>query len=163
MADQQTPTAETPVETDAPVPVEIEPVAQPAVDLPPGAWIHGTGRRKASVARVCIRPGEGKYTVNGRDIETFFNQQRDRNDMLAPLEATDTKGQVDVKVTVRGGGPSGQAGAARLGLSRALKKYDPTLEHALRDTGFLTTDARKVERKKYGQPGARRRFQFSKR
>ncbi len=142
---------------------EAAPAPKPVVELPPGTWIHGTGRRKASVARVRIRPGEGKFTINKREVDDFFNEARDRNDMWAPLDVTETKGKLDVSVTVRGGGPTGQAGAIRLGLSRALKRYDETLERSLRDAGFMTTDARQVERKKYGQPGARRRFQFSKR
>lgn len=146
---------------DAPAPVEA-PVGPN--ELAPGQhWFWGTGRRKTSVARVRIRPGKGNFLINGKRVEQFFSELQDRNDMNAPLKATKTEGQLDVYVKVTGGGPTGQAGAVRLGLSRALKEYDPSLEDALRDEGFLTVDSRQVERKKYGQPGARRRFQFSKR
>jgi small subunit ribosomal protein S9 len=152
-------------QTPAPAesPVEVPQVAPGPVALPTGAWMNGTGRRKTSVARVRVRPGEGAYTINGREIDKFFSEPRDRGDAVAPLDVTGTKGKMDVSVTVTGGGPTGQAGAIRLGLSRALKRYDQSLEAALREASFLTTDARQVERKKYGQPGARRRFQFSKR
>jgi len=146
---------------DAPAPVEA-PVGPN--ELAPGQhWFWGTGRRKTSVARVRIRPGKGNFLINGKRVEQFFSELQDRNDMNAPLKATKTEGQLDVYVKVTGGGPTGQAGAVRLGLSRALKEYDPSLEDALRDEGFLTVDSRQVERKKYGQAGARRRFQFSKR
>ena len=141
---------------------ETRPVAAPT---PPtaGNWWWGTGRRKTAVARVRIRPGEGKFTVNDRDMEKFFTEERDRNDIYNVLEKTNTKGRVDVVVNAHGGGFTGQAGAIILGLGRALKRYDPNLEPILRDNNFLTRDSRKVERKKYGQAGARRRFQFSKR
>lgn len=132
--------------------------------LPAGQhWFWGTGRRKTAVARVRIRPGKGNFLINGRSVDQFFTELQDRADMLAPLKATRTDGQLDVYVKVEGGGPTGQAGAVRLGLSRALKEYDPATEPALREAGFLTVDSRQVERKKYGQAGARRRFQFSKR
>ncbi len=134
-------------------------------------WWWGTGRRKTAVARVRIRPakagkGEIKVQVNRklfRTVEEHFSELRDRNDVNAPLKLTDTEGKIEVFIRVHGGGYMGQAQAVRLGLSRALVAYDPTFEPALRDAGYLTRDARKVERKKYGQPGARRRFQFSKR
>jgi len=133
-------------------------------ELPAGQhWFWGTGRRKTSVARVRLRPGSGRFLNNGRRIDQFFTELQDRADMLAPLKVTKTEGQLDVYANVNGGGPTGQAGAVRLGLSRALKEYDESLEGALRDEGFLTVDSRQVERKKYGQAGARRRFQFSKR
>jgi small subunit ribosomal protein S9 len=128
-----------------------------------GNWWWGTGRRKTAVARVRIRPGEGKFTVNDKDMAVFFTEERDRNDINNVLEKTNTKGRVDVVVNAHGGGFTGQAGAIILGLGRALKRFDPTLEPILRDNHFLTRDSRKVERKKYGQAGARRRFQFSKR
>ncbi len=150
----------------AEVPVEPVVAAAPSAPrpLPPGQhWFWGTGRRKTSVARVRIRPGQGNFLINGRRIDRYFTEMRDRSDMTAPLEATKTAGSLDVYVNVSGGGPSGQAGAVRLGLCRALKDYDPALEPILRENGFLTVDSRQVERKKYGQPGARRRFQFSKR
>jgi small subunit ribosomal protein S9 len=140
------------------------PAAPTVRDLPPGRhWFWGTGRRKTSVARVRIRPGDGKYLINERQIDDYFSEVQDRADMVAPLKVTKTEGRIDVHVRVHGGGSTGQAGAIRLGLSRALKEYDPSLEAVLRDEGFLTVDDRQVERKKYGQRGARRRFQFSKR
>lgn len=133
-------------------------------NLPAGQhWFWGTGRRKTAVARVRIRPGKGHFLINGKKIEQFFSEMQDRNDMLAPLKLTKTLGSLDIYVKVEGGGITGQAGAIRLGLSRALKDYDPSIERALRDANYLTTDDRQVERKKYGQAGARRRFQFSKR
>ena len=130
---------------------------------PRGGFHWGTGRRKASVARVRIKPGDGGFLVNGRPIDNYFSELRDRNDVLEPLEITRTKGSINVLVNVFGGGYTGQAGAIRLGLSRALKEYDATLEEVLRSNNMLTRDPRRVERKKYGQPGARKRFQFSKR
>lgn len=132
--------------------------------LPEGKhYWWGTGRRKTAVARVRLRPGKGEFKVNDRDVNEFFTEERDRNDVHAPLTLTNTKGAVDVYVNIHGGGYMGQAGAIVLGLGRALLQYDPSLEPILRDNGFLTRDAREVERKKYGQAGARRRFQFSKR
>ncbi len=129
-----------------------------------GGFIWGTGRRKSSIARVRIRPGEGKFLINKeRDVEDYFSELQHRAACLAPLKATQTDGKIDVFVRVHGGGITGQAEAILLGVARALKNYDPTLEEILRDNGFLTRDPRKVERKKYGQPGARRKFQFSKR
>ena len=130
----------------------------------PGNWWWGTGRRKTAVARVRIKPGEGKFIINkDRPLEKFFTELRDRNNILNVLRKTNTEGRVDVHVTVHGGGFTGQAGAIILGLGRALRRYDQSLEPILRDNGFLTRDSREVERKKYGQAGARRRFQFSKR
>lgn len=126
-------------------------------------WWWGTGRRKTAVARVRVRPGKGEFKVNGRDVEEFFKEERDRNDAVAPLKATDTLGSMDVQVRVHGGGYMGQAGAIMLGLARALRVYDATLEPTLRSNHFLTRDPREVERKKPGMAGARRRFQFSKR
>jgi small subunit ribosomal protein S9 len=128
-----------------------------------GRWWWGVGRRKAAVARVRIRPGDGKFIVNKRPYDKYLNEERDQNDLMAVLHKTKTAGSVDVHVNVRGGGFTGQAGAIVLGLGRALRKFDESLEPILRDNGFLTRDPRKVERKKYGQPGARKRFQFSKR
>ena len=143
--------------------IETEVAAGPR-DLPAGQhWFWGTGRRKSSIARVRIRPGDGQFLINKREIETYFSEDQHRSDVVAPLNETKTKGNIDIMVNVHGGGYTGQAGAIRLGLSRALKEYDPTLESALRSAGFLSVDARQVERKKYGQRGARRRFQFSKR
>lgn len=130
---------------------------------PPGQWTWGLGRRKAAVARVRIRPGSGKFLVNKRECDEYFTAARDRNDLQNVLDKTSTNGSIDVYVNVRGGGFTGQAGAIILGLGRAILKYDDSLEPILRDNKFLTRDPRKVERKKYGQPGARKRFQFSKR
>ncbi len=126
-------------------------------------WWWGTGRRKTAVARVRLRPGSGKVTVNKKEVDAYFTEISDRNDAVAPLRTTDMMGKVEVIVTVKGGGFGGQADAVKLGIARALKLYDVNLEQALRDKGYLTRDAREVERKKYGQAGARRRFQFSKR
>jgi small subunit ribosomal protein S9 len=139
---------------------------------PKHGWWWGTGRRKRAVARVRIRPvkdgAEAAIRVQiGADkfktLEQYFAEERDRNDCSAPLKVTNTFGKIEVVTRISGGGFMGQAQAVRLGIARALRDYDPTLEDALRDNGFLTRDAREVERKKYGQAGARRRFQFSKR
>lgn len=124
---------------------------------------YATGRRKEAVARVWIQPGEGKVTVNDRDIHDYFGRETSKMILMQPLDVVDQMGKVDVWVNVRGGGHSGQAGAIRHGISRALTKLDPELRPVLKKGGFLTRDARAVERKKYGQPGARKRFQFSKR
>jgi small subunit ribosomal protein S9 len=142
-----------------------------AVPADKRGWWWGTGRRKAAVARVRLRPakeGEGKITLRGtnekdRTVEQYFSEERDRADCFAPLKVTGTFGKVEVTAQLHGGGYMGQAGAVMLGIARALRNYDPTLEGALREHGMLTRDAREVERKKYGQAGARRRFQFSKR
>lgn len=128
-----------------------------------GHWWWGTGRRKTAVARVRIRPGTGKFVVNKKPYDEYFNEERDRNDMMNVLQKTSTEGGVDIYVNVHGGGYMGQAGAIVLGIARALRKYDETLEPILRSNAFLSRDPRKVERKKYGQRGARRKFQFSKR
>jgi small subunit ribosomal protein S9 len=123
----------------------------------------GTGRRKTSVARVFLRKGGGSVTVNGRDLSDYFAVASHADHVRAPLKATSNEEGFDVLITVRGGGMAGQAGAGRLGLARALVSYDETNRPSLRAGGYLTRDRRMVERKKYGQPGARRRFQFSKR
>lgn len=123
----------------------------------------GTGRRKTSVARVRISDGDGKLTINGRELEEYFSTDRDRQDILSPLRATDTFGKVDVWVRVNGGGTTGQAGAIVLGIARALQAKNPTLHHTLSSGGYLTRDSRMVERKKPGLRKARRSFQFSKR
>jgi small subunit ribosomal protein S9 len=126
-------------------------------------YFWGTGRRKTAVARVRIRPGSGLFQVNGKELKEYFVIERLRAHASAPLTATSTAGKVDVFVNVHGGGPTGQAGATIMGVARALMKMDEGLSPALRAKGFLTRDARKVERKKYGRRGARRSFQFSKR
>jgi small subunit ribosomal protein S9 len=123
----------------------------------------GTGRRKTAVARVRLAPGSGKITINRRSLENYFPLDTQRTVVTQPLTITATSDKLDVKVNVTGGGPNGQAGATRHGISRALLKFDATLRPALKKEGFLTRDPRERERKKYGQPGARKRFQFSKR
>jgi small subunit ribosomal protein S9 len=115
------------------------------------------------VARVRITPGTGKIQINERELNDYLTKERDRKAIFGPLEVSNTGGKLDVIVTSNGGGLTGQAGAIVLGLARALAKYDPTTEVPLRNAGFLTRDSRMKERKKYGQRGARRRFQFSKR
>ncbi|RMF85585.1 MAG: 30S ribosomal protein S9 [Nitrospinota bacterium] len=124
---------------------------------------YGTGRRKSAVARVWMKLGEGKITVNKRPVEEYFHRETLRMVINQPFEVTNTQGTFDVKVNVRGGGLSGQAGAVRHGIARALLAYDPQLREPLKRAGFLTRDPRIKERKKYGQRGARARFQFSKR
>jgi len=123
----------------------------------------GTGRRKTAVARVRLATGTGKITVNGRAFENYFPLDTLRGVVSHPLTVTGTTDKLDVKVNVSGGGPNGQAGAVRHGISRALLKFDANLRPALKAEGFLTRDSRMRERKKYGQPGARKRYQFSKR
>ena len=124
---------------------------------------YGTGRRKTSVARVYLRPGSGKIVVNRRDFEEYFPNQVLKMVIRQPLLLTETADKFDILVNVDGGGPTGQAGAIRHGISRALLEYNGELRPRLKAVGLLTRDARKVERKKYGQPKARKRFQFSKR
>ncbi|MGV8040767.1 MAG: 30S ribosomal protein S9 [Thermoanaerobaculaceae bacterium] len=124
---------------------------------------YGTGRRKTAVARVYLRPGTGKIEVNKRDIEIYFSSRVLKMIIRQPMLITETADKFDILVNVVGGGMAGQAGAIRHGLSRALLAFNPELRPRLKQAGFLTRDAREVERKKYGQPGARRRFQFSKR
>ena len=126
-------------------------------------YIWGVGRRKSACARVRIEPGSGKIEINGRTLNDYFTAERDRKAIFGPLEVTTTGGKMDVFVNATGGGPTGQAGAIVMGLGRALVKYDNNFEQSLRNAGFLTRDSRMKERKKYGQRGARRRFQFSKR
>jgi small subunit ribosomal protein S9 len=125
--------------------------------------ILGTGRRKTSVARVRIRPGEGKIRINNRELDEFFANIRQRNAVVAPLEQTGKRTQLDIVIRVDGGGITGQADACKLGIARALKKFDEQLADGLRDSGLLTRDSRMKERKKYGLRGARRGTQFSKR
>ena len=123
----------------------------------------GTGRRKTSVARVRIRAGKGKLTINDRELDDFFKTPQDRNAVVAPLEHAGVRNSVDVKILVHGGGSTGQAGACMQGIARALMKYDSDLSDKLREKHFLTRDARMKERKKPGLHGARRGTQFSKR
>ena len=128
-----------------------------------GEWNNGTGRRKSSVARVFLKKGSGKITVNGKPIEQFFGRQTSIMICKQPLVLTDNVEAFDVQVNVHGGGESGQAGAVRHGITRALIDYDAALKPSLSQAGFVTRDAREVERKKVGLHGARRRKQFSKR
>ncbi|MCE5302907.1 MAG: 30S ribosomal protein S9 [Planctomycetaceae bacterium] len=125
--------------------------------------ILGTGRRKTSIARVRIRPGNGKIVVNNRGFEEYFVSIRQRNAVVAPLEQSGKRAELDVLVRVDGGGVTGQADACKLGIARALKKWDEQLSDGLHDSGLLTRDGRMKERKKYGLRGARRGTQFSKR
>ena len=124
---------------------------------------YGTGRRKSSTARVYLRPGKGDFLVNSRNLEEYFKNETLRTIIKQPFLLTETSDKFDVIVNVAGGGPSGQAGAVRLGISRALTEFNLELRRKLKKGGFLTRDSRIKERKKYGQKGARKRFQFSKR
>ncbi|MEM6552888.1 MAG: 30S ribosomal protein S9 [Planctomycetota bacterium] len=157
-------------ESEAPA-TETRPLAE-AAKPDKGGFVWGTGRRKAAVARVRVRPvpegGAAELKISStkatnRNVDEFFSEPQHQAAVLAPLKATNTLDSLQVYITVKGGGITGQAEAILLGVARALKGYDPTLEQTLRDENFLTRDPRKVERKKYGQRGARRRFQFSKR
>ena len=130
---------------------------------PKGGYWWGTGRRKSSVARVRIKPGSGKMVVNKKNLDEYFKREQDRKAVLSPLKAVKAENMFDVFINVKGGGTTGQSGASLLGVARALRNYDESYIHALRDGGHLTRDPRMVERKKPGQRGARRRFQFSKR
>ncbi len=123
----------------------------------------GTGRRKTAVARVRVRAGEGVILINNRPIDEYFDNERDRNAVYAPIKATGQEGKIDVTITLNGGGTTGQAEAAKLGVARALKLFSGELEPALREKHLLTRDSRKKERKHYGLRGARRGTQFSKR
>ncbi len=143
---------------------KAQPSAKPAKkSSEKGGYWWGTGRRKSAVARVRIKPGDGKLLVNKRQFNDYFKREQDRKAVLAPLKAVDAEKSFDVLINVKGGGTTGQAGASLLGIARALKKYDENYVQVLRDGGHLTRDRRMVERKKPGQRGARRRFQFSKR
>jgi small subunit ribosomal protein S9 len=122
-----------------------------------------TGRRKESVARVRLAPGNGAITINGRTMDAYFGRETSKMILVEPLKLVDQMGKVDVFVTAHGGGLSGQAGAIRHGITRALIEMNPDYRPILKKAGFVTRDARAVERKKYGRPGARKRFQFSKR
>jgi small subunit ribosomal protein S9 len=157
----------------APSPASSAPQPRPLRAAKPAdkrGWWWGTGRRKAAVARIRLKPSSDKSGVTVetkagkvKTIEEYFTEERDRSDALAALKVTNLFDKLQVVAKMQGGGIMGQAQALRLAIARALRDYDPTTEAALRDAGYLTRDARKVERKKYGQAGARRRFQFSKR
>src|ERR1700752_1110796 len=142
-------------------PAEEAVVRDPKID--PQGRSYATGKRKNAVARVWIKPGPGKITINGRDQEVYFARPVLRMMIAQPLQVADRMGQFDVDVTVVGSGLSGQAGAVRHGIAKALTYYEPALRAALKPHGFLTRDSRVVERKKYGRAKARRSFQFSKR
>jgi len=124
---------------------------------------YGTGRRKTAAARVFVRPGQGRILVNNKPLEEYFGRETSQMVVRQPLEVAELSARVDVKVTVRGGGPSGQAGAVRHGIARALIDYDEELRAPLRRAGYVTRDAREVERKKIGLRKARKRPQYSKR
>lgn len=124
---------------------------------------YGTGRRKTAAARVYVKPGTGTITVNGRTLAEYFPRETSQMIVRQPLELVEKVAELDVSVNVAGGGESGQAGAVRHGIARALLEVDPALRGALKSAGFLTRDSRKRERKKPGQPGARKKFQYSKR
>lgn len=141
---------------------EPKPSLKPTGEAKGGYW-WGTGRRKSAVARVRIKPGSGKLLVNKKELDDYFKREQDRKAVLAPLKTVRAENHFDIFINVKGGGSTGQAGASLLGIARALRNYDSTLVGALRDGGHLTRDPRMVERKKPGQSGARRRFQFSKR
>ncbi|MEM1446665.1 MAG: 30S ribosomal protein S9 [Planctomycetota bacterium] len=151
--------------------VQTRPLAEPAKP-DAGGFVWGTGRRKSAVARVRVRPakedGKGVFLISGpkakdREVDAYFSEPQHQAACRKPLEVTGMTGKLDIYVNAQGGGFTGQAEAVLLGVARALKGYDPTLEQVLRDEGLMTRDPREVERKKYGQRGARRRFQFSKR
>jgi len=152
----------TPIESS--IPQTTAPAAE-RTPAPPDrhGWWWATGRRKTSVARLRLRPGEDVFKINDRPMEEFFVEERDRRAILAVLDKTAMRGKVEINVSTTGGGFTGQAGAVILALGRALSDHNPALEPILRENGYMTRDSRKVERKKYGQAGARRRFQFSKR
>jgi small subunit ribosomal protein S9 len=133
------------------------------MSINPENGFYATGRRKEATARVWLKAGDGTVTVNGRDINNYFGRETSKMVLFQPLEILEQRGKVDLTVNVKGGGLSGQAGAIRHGIARALCAFNPEFRPMLKKAGFLTRDARAVERKKYGQPGARRRFQFSKR
>jgi small subunit ribosomal protein S9 len=162
MNEAETPAVE-PTTPDTSAEAAPKPAPAPGKQGAKGDWWWGLGRRKAAVARVRVRPGDGKFLINKRPYTEYLTEERDQKDVMGVLQKTKTEGALDVYVNVRGGGYTGQTGAILLGLGRALNRYDGTLEPILRDNGYLSRDPRKVERKKYGQPGARRRFQFSKR
>ena len=158
----------------AAAPVVADEVEAPAAPAAPAAPLreqeldafgraYATGRRKDAVARVWVKPGTGKITINGRDQEVYFARPTLRLIINQPFDITDRTGQYDVIATVKGGGLSGQAGAVKHGISQALSKFEPVLRSTVKAAGFLTRDSRVVERKKYGRAKARRSFQFSKR
>ena len=165
MAENKIDNPDTEVEVTEQAPeTESEPkVAPKSKREPKGGYWWGTGRRKSSVARVRIKPGSGKFVVNKKDLDDYFKREQDQKAVMAPLKAVKAEKLFDIFINVKGGGTTGQSGASLLGIARALKNYDDSYVQMLRDSGHLTRDPRMVERKKPGQRGARRRFQFSKR
>ncbi len=157
------PAADTAAAVDAPVAPSAPPAPLRQQELDAYGRAYATGRRKDAVARVWIKPGTGKITVNGRDQDVYFARPTLRLVINQPFQVADRDGQYDVIATVKGGGLSGQAGAVKHGISQALAKFEPALRSAVKAAGFLTRDPRVVERKKYGRAKARRSFQFSKR
>ncbi len=153
-------TAAAPAEAEAPVTETVVSREPQRDDL---GRSYATGKRKDAVARVWIKPGSGKVTVNGKDMDTYFARPVLQMILRQPFSVAGVDGQFDVQATVKGGGLSGQAGAVKHGISKALQLYDPSLRGALKAAGFLTRDSRVVERKKYGKAKARKSFQFSKR
>jgi len=151
------------VAAEEPVEAAVDPSLPPEPKIDEHGRSYATGKRKDAVARVWIKPGPGTITVNGREVERYFARPVLRMLINQPFDVSDRSGQYDVICTVKGGGLSGQAGAVRHGISKALTLYEPTLRPVLKKEGFLTRDSRVVERKKYGRRKARRSFQFSKR
>ena len=147
----------------APMGAAAAPAPAREKEVDPQGRAYATGRRKNAVARVWVKLGTGKITVNGRDQKIYFARATQQMVIQQPFDVTQRGGQFDVIATVSGGGLSGQAGAVRHGIAQALAKFEPALRGAMKSSGFLTRDSRVVERKKYGRAGARRRFQFSKR
>ena len=145
----------------------VEPTPAPVthvVKTDPKTGEHlGTGRRKSSVARVRVKSGSGKISINDRELNEYFPHEQDQNAVMAPIRDSGYEGKIDVRILVTGGGPTGQSGACRMGLGRALLSMDAEVGHQLKDNGHLTRDSRMKERKKYGLHGARRGTQFSKR
>jgi len=169
MTEQQanSPIGETGILSGAGIVAAAMPATTPAVQAKPGepkrGFWWGIGRRKKSIARVRIKPGEGKLMINDREMTSYFKRVEERQAIENILKALKAEKTFDIYANVDGGGTNGQAGAVVLGIARAMKLYDPNMLQTLRDGGFLTRDSRMKERKKYGQRGARRRFQFSKR
>lgn len=157
-ADPQTEDTTTATVEATPAPVEH------VVKTDPKTGEHlGTGRRKSGVARVRVKAGSGKITINDRELSEYFPHEQDQNAVMAPIRDSGYEGKIDVRILVTGGGPTGQSGACRMGLGRALLSMDAAVGHQLKDNGHLTRDSRMKERKKYGLHGARRGTQFSKR
>ncbi len=155
----------TAVDTTATETVEATPAPVKHVEkTDPKTGEHlGTGRRKSSVARVRVKSGSGKITINDRELNEYFPHEQDQNAVMAPIRDSGYEGKIDIRIVVTGGGPTGQSGACRMGLGRAILSMDAEVGHQLKDNGHLTRDSRMKERKKYGLHGARRGTQFSKR